>query len=126
MLPLQAEAVKTPEQVRPPGRRPSWSPWPGGSARRGSSGAAETLSPLSMQRLRYGAWLARRTGLPIAVTGGALEQEATPLAVLAAHVLETEHGLQPIVAEAASDTTWENGWFTARLLEQAGSGTSRW
>ena len=120
MLPLQAEAVKTPEQVRAAGAqavvvtlagriRPAW-----------EFGAAETLSPLSMQRLRYGAWLARRTGLPIAVTGGALEQEATPLAVLAAHVLETEHGLQPIVAEAASDTTWENGWFTARLLEQAG------
>ena len=90
MLPLQAEAVKTPEQVRAAGAqavvvalagriRPAW-----------EFGAAETLSPLSMQRLRYGAWLARRTGLPIAVTGGALEDDATPLAVLAAQVLENE------------------------------------
>ena len=118
MLPLQAEAVKTPEQVRAAGAqavvvalagriRPAW-----------EFGAAETLSPLSMQRLRYGAWLARRTGLPIAVTGGALEDDATPLAVLAAQVLENEYGLQPLVAEAASNTTWENGWFTARLLER--------
>lgn len=120
MQPLQSETVKTPEEVRAAGAqavvvtlagriRPAW-----------EFGAAETLSPLSMQRLRYGAWLARRTGLPIAVTGGALGEDATPLAVLATHVLETEFGLRPVVAEAASNTTWENGWFTARLLEPHG------
>jgi len=120
LLPLQSEAVKTPEQVRAAGAqavvvtlagriRPAW-----------EFGAAETLSPLSMQRLRYGAWLARQTGLPVALSGGALEDEATPLAILAAQVLEAEYGLRPIVVEAGSNTTWENAWFTARLLEQAG------
>jgi uncharacterized SAM-binding protein YcdF (DUF218 family) len=120
MRPLQSAPVKTPEEVRAAGAqavvvalagrvRPAW-----------EYGAAETLSPLSMQRLRYGAWLARRTGLPIVVTGGALEDEATPLAALAAHVLRTEFGLEPLVAEAASNTTWENGWFTARQLEPHG------
>lgn len=120
MRPLQSAAVKTPEEVQAAGAqavvvalagriRPAW-----------EFGAAETLSPLSMQRLRYGAWLARRTGLPIAVSGGALDDEATPLATLATHVLETEFGLKPLVAEAASNTTWENGWFTARLLDPHG------
>jgi uncharacterized SAM-binding protein YcdF (DUF218 family) len=120
MRPLQAETAKTPDEIRASGSqavvvtlagriRPAW-----------EFGAAETLSPLSMQRLRYGAWLARRTGLPIAVTGGSLDDESTPLASLAQHVLETEYGLQPLVAEGGSDTTWENGWFTARLLEPLG------
>jgi len=120
LTPLQSEPAKTPEQVKATGAqavvvtlagriRPAW-----------EYGSAETLSPLSMQRLRYGAWLARRTGLPIAVTGGALGEDATPLADLASRVLQEEYGLQPLVAEATSNTTWENGWFTARLLERLG------
>lgn len=120
MLPLQSEPVKTPEQVEAAGAQAVVVTLAGRSRPAWEFGAAETLSPLSMRRLRYGAWLARRTGRPIAVSGGALEADATPLAILAAHVLQAEYGLEPIVVEAASDTTWENGWFTAPLLEQAG------
>jgi uncharacterized SAM-binding protein YcdF (DUF218 family) len=118
MRPLQIETAKTPEEIRASGAQAIVVTLAGRIRPAREFGAAETLSPLSMQRLRYGAWLARRTGLPIAVTGGALEDEATPLALLAAQALESEYGLQPLVAEAASNTTWENGWFTARLLEQ--------
>ena len=120
VAPLQVDPPQTPEQVKAAGAqavvvtlagrvRPAW-----------EYGSEETLSPLSMQRLRYGVWLARRAGLPIVVTGGALEADATPLAVLATRVLTEEYGIEPLVAEAASDTTWENAFFTARLLERAG------
>ena len=29
----------------------------------------DTVSPITLQRARYGAWLARRSGLPVLVTG---------------------------------------------------------
>lgn len=120
IAPLQVEPAQTPEQVKASGAqavvvtlagrvRPAW-----------EYGSEETLSPLSMQRLRYGVWLARRAGLPLVVTGGALEDEATPLAVLATRVLTEEYGIEPLIAEAASNTTWENAFFTARLLDRAG------
>ena len=34
--------------------------------------SGETASPLTVQRARYGAWLAKETGLPMAVAGGRL------------------------------------------------------
>jgi uncharacterized SAM-binding protein YcdF (DUF218 family) len=83
-------------------------------------GEAETLSPLSVQRLRYGVWLSRRADLPLAVTGGALGSGEIPLARLATRVLEEEYGLRPLVAEDQSETTWENAHFTAKLLMPLG------
>jgi uncharacterized SAM-binding protein YcdF (DUF218 family) len=65
-------------------------------------------------------WLSRRTGLPLVVTGGAIEPGGTPLATLASQILADEYGIRPLVAEADSDTTWENAHFTARLLERQG------
>lgn len=117
---LQTDRPVTPQQVRAAGTQAVVVALAGRQRPATEYGAEETLAPLSMQRLRYGAWLSRRTGLPLVVTGGAAEPGGKALATLAAQILEEELGLRPLLAEADSDTTWENAHFTARLLEREG------
>jgi uncharacterized SAM-binding protein YcdF (DUF218 family) len=101
---------------------------PGGGRRKG---ALETpieyqqqdLSPNSMERLRYGARLAKQTKLPILVTGGAPDkaskQELSEAFVMKL-VLEKELGLSPQWFEEQSNTTQENTKLTARILKNEG------
>ncbi len=117
---LQRTPAQAPAEVRAAGAQAVVVTLAGRYRPASEYGAADTLSPLSIQRLRYGVWLSRRTDLPLVVTGGSLEPGATPLARLATRVLEEEYGMQPLVAEAQSETTWENAHFTARLLEPLG------
>jgi uncharacterized SAM-binding protein YcdF (DUF218 family) len=117
---LQHAPILTPEETRAAGAQAVVVTLAGRYRPAHEYGTADTLSPMSIQRLRYGVWLSRRAGLPLAVTGGALEAGATPLAQLAARVLEEEYGMQPLAAEAQSETTWENAYFTARLLAPLG------
>ncbi len=77
----------------------------------------DTVDGLSLQRIRYAAWLHRRTGLPIYVTGGG---ETDPPAPLMAAVLETELGVPVARVEDQSRTTWENASLTAPLLRADG------
>jgi uncharacterized SAM-binding protein YcdF (DUF218 family) len=117
---LQTDPPVAPQQVKAAGAQAVVVALAGRLRPATEYGADETLAPLSMQRLRYGAWLSRRTGLPLVVTGGAIDPGGTPLATLAAEILADEYGLRPLVTEADSDTTWENAHFTARLLDREG------
>ena len=117
---LQSSPALTPAAVRAAGAQAVVVTLAGRYRPAPEYGTAETLSPLSVQRLRYGVWLSRRAGLPLVVTGGSLEAGATPLAQLATRVLEEEYGIQPLCAEDQSETTWENAHFTARLLAPQG------
>ena len=80
----------------------------------------QDLSPNSMERLRYGARLAKQTKLPILVTGGAPDkaskQELSEAYVMKL-VLERELGLSPQWLEDQSNTTQENASHTAALLK---------
>ena len=78
------------------------------------------VGPMTLTRLRYGAILARASGLPIAVSGGPTVRGVPPLGELMATVLEEEHGLVPTIVEGRSLTTRENARELAPLLEQAG------
>ncbi|MDT7838216.1 YdcF family protein [Aquabacterium sp. OR-4] len=80
------------------------------------------LRPLTAERLRYGAWLARRTGLPLAFSGG-LAPGVDPgetEAAAATRVAERDLGVRLRWREDRSRDTAENAQFTVALLSQAG------
>src|SRR3954451_11009851 len=78
-----------------------------------------TLSTLTLERIRYGARLARLTGLPLLVTGGS-PQGGRPEALLMKEALEQEFHVPVRWVEGRSDNTHENARFSAELLRGAG------
>lgn len=84
--------------------------------------SGDTLRGLGLERLRYAAWLQKRTQLPILVSGGAVLGEATPEAALMRQALEKEFGAEVRWEEGESKTTYENALFSARVLKGAGVG----
>ncbi len=76
------------------------------------------LAPRALERVRYAAFLAHRSGLPVVVSGGSPEPGEPPQAVLMRRVLEDEFGVAQALTETRSTTTYENGAFTLRLLRQ--------
>ncbi|HQU90454.1 MAG: YdcF family protein [Zoogloeaceae bacterium] len=78
-----------------------------------------TVSSLALERLRYGAKLARDSGRPLLVAGGAPE-EHTPEAPMMRDVIENEYGIVVRWAESASLDTRDNANLTARMLRDEG------
>ena len=78
-----------------------------------------TINRLSLERLRYGARLARRTGLPILVSGGAPGADI-PEALLMKDALEQDFGLKAAWTESTSRDTRDNARNSAALLRDAG------
>jgi uncharacterized SAM-binding protein YcdF (DUF218 family) len=72
---------------------------------------------LTFQRLRYGAFLHRRTGLPIFVSGGG---EPIPYAELMEKSLRDELNVPTAHVEDLSRNTWENASLLAPMLRAAG------
>jgi uncharacterized SAM-binding protein YcdF (DUF218 family) len=87
----------------------------GGGLRVAPEYGGETLARLSLERVRYGARLARETGLPVLVTGGRLFTQRTEGEVMRS-VLEGELGTPVRWAETCAHNTYENARFSARLL----------
>ncbi|HAF54379.1 MAG TPA: hypothetical protein DCL01_03975 [Thauera sp.] len=79
----------------------------------------ETVNRLALERLRYAAHLARSSGLPILVSGGAARGD-TPEALLMERALAQDYGLRARWVESASRDTRENAAFSAVHLEAAG------
>ncbi len=79
----------------------------------------DTLSKTSLERVRYGARLARDTKLPILVTGGSV-YGGEPEGKLMQRVLENEFFVAVRWAEAASRNTQENAAYSAALLRSSG------
>ncbi len=77
------------------------------------------LTSDTLLRLRYGAWLARKTGKPLLVSGGA-PLGGEPEAVVMARTLEQDYGLAARWQEPASNTTRENARLSRPLLVNAG------
>lgn len=79
-----------------------------------------TLGAVSLQRVRYGAWLARRTKLPVLVSGGNPDDTPQPEAWYMQQAL-TEELWQPARwVEDTSTNTHENAINSAALLKAAG------
>ena len=80
------------------------------------------LSAPSLERLRYGVWLARQTGLPIAVSGGVGwgAADAAPEAEIAARIAQQEFGVPVKWTETRSRDTRQNAGLTVAMLREAG------
>jgi uncharacterized SAM-binding protein YcdF (DUF218 family) len=98
----------------------------GGGRRMGAVDAPDDhqeqdVSAGSMERLRYGARLAKVTQLPVLLTGGVpdrVDKKDIPEAVLMSKVLQDELGIQSKWIEYSSNTTQENARESAKILKK--------
>ena len=91
----------------------------GGTRRAAPEYGGDTLGRLTLERVRYGALLARETKLPVLVTGGTVHG-GTPEALLMKSALEKEFGVPVKWTESASRDTEENARHSAKILGPAG------
>lgn len=91
----------------------------GGSSRGAPEYGGASLNTTTLQRVRYGANLARETGLPVLVSGGA-PTGGIAEAALMRDTLEREFMVPARWVEDRSRTTAENARFSAALLRDAG------
>ena len=84
--------------------------------RPGGEYGGPTVGPLTLQRMRYGVLLARRTGLPLLVSGGIVVRDTRPVADMMRDVLRAEFGIEPRWVENRSATTRGNAIRSAKLL----------
>lgn len=80
----------------------------------------DTLGRLTLERVRYGAAVAKRTGLPILVSGGTPEGAKASEAALMAQALAREYGVDAHWLEAASRNTRENARYASGMLKADG------
>lgn len=80
------------------------------------------LYSVSLERLRYGVWLSRETGLPLGFSGGVgwAQPEAKPEAQVAAQIAANDFGRPLKWIEDNSRDTRENAARTLALLRPAG------
>jgi len=80
------------------------------------------LSPFGMERLRFGLWLARETGLPVGFSGGVGlgSAEGASEAEIAARIAEREFGRPLKWTETLSRDTNENAARSLTMLRDAG------
>lgn len=81
------------------------------------------LSPLTWERVRYGVWLARQTGLPLAYSGG-IGHGTLPgpsEAEVVRQVVQRDYGMRLQWTEDRSRDTNENALLSLPLLRNAGT-----
>jgi uncharacterized SAM-binding protein YcdF (DUF218 family) len=88
----------------------------GGTRRYAPEFGGETLNSLTLERIRYGARLARSTGLPVLVSGGSVGRAAAE-APLMRSALVNEYGVAVRWTEARSRNTHENAIESAAILK---------
>lgn len=85
--------------------------------------AGANLPPLALERLRYGAWLAKATGAPLAFAGGvghAQGSSGPSEADVAARIAQAEFGVPMRWRDSVSRDTRENAARSLVLLRAAG------
>lgn len=92
----------------------------GGVRRQAPDFAGDTLGRLTLERTRYGAHLARLTGLPVLVTGGSPKAGVRAEADLMREALAGEYGIAVRWVDNQARSTNENARNTARILSAAG------
>ena len=91
----------------------------GGTRRYAPEYGGPTLAAITLERVRYGARIARSTGLPILVSGGSV-RGGPPEALLMRNVLVGEFGVPVRWTETKSRNTHENAVQSAALLKASG------
>jgi uncharacterized SAM-binding protein YcdF (DUF218 family) len=92
----------------------------GGSVPDAAEYGSDSLKWMTLERVRYGAWLARRLHKPILVTGGSTRGYGATEASLMAVTLEHEFGVKVRWTEENSRTTLENAQYSVPILKRAG------
>jgi uncharacterized SAM-binding protein YcdF (DUF218 family) len=92
----------------------------GGLSRGAVEWGGETVNDFTMQRVRYGAHLARQSGLPVYLTGGVPAGAKHSEANLMAKVLVEEYGITPKWVDNAAATTRGNAQMAAKDLKPQG------
>lgn len=85
----------------------------------GAEYGGATVGPMTLQRLRYGAALQRRTGLPLLVSGGSPTIDTPALAAMMRNTAEGDFGVPVRWTEERSADTRENARCSAALLRAA-------
>jgi len=75
---------------------------------------------MTMQRLRYGVFLQRRTKLPMLVSGGIPDSHSPALATMMEQAAQHEFQVPVKWIEDRSADTWENAQFSAAMLKADG------
>jgi len=91
-----------------------------GADRIGAEYGHPVIGPTTMRRLRYGAFLQRRTRLPLLVSGGLPARNVPTLAAMMKQAAEQELGVPVRWEEGRSANTFGNARHSARILEEAG------
>lgn len=91
----------------------------GGGIRRAPEFGGDTMNRLTLERVRFGARVARQTGLPVLVSGGST-YGGTPEARIMRDALRDEFGVEVRWVEDVSRTTAENAARSAGLLGASG------
>jgi uncharacterized SAM-binding protein YcdF (DUF218 family) len=116
------------ERVRPGELQPAGAAPPEAIVILGGDGARDgralDVGPLTLERLRAGAALHRRTGLPVLVTAGRLSPGEPPLGPVMAESLARDFGVPVRWVEARAGNTRENAVLSAEMLRAAGIGSA--
>jgi len=78
----------------------------------------DTASEFTLERIRYAAWIAKRTGLPLIVSGGKLGKEGRSIAEMMQEILQKEFIVIVDHIESASRNTYENAQYTVEILKE--------
>ncbi len=92
----------------------------GGVRREALEYGGDTLGRVTLERVRYGAKLARETGLPVLVSGGSVFGDTATEASLMRAALEEEFNVPVRWAEDRSRNTHENAQLSAAILKRDG------
>jgi uncharacterized SAM-binding protein YcdF (DUF218 family) len=92
----------------------------GGLNRSAIEWGGESVNDFTLQRVRYGAHLARSSGLPIYVTGGVPGDARHSEAQLMASVLLQDYGIRPRWIDQSAPTTRGNALMAAKDLKPLG------
>ena len=83
-------------------------------------GGRDVVDPMTLERLAGAVSEQRRTGLPILVSGGWLENADNSLAAMMTDALGTDFRVPVRWREDRSRTTYENALYSAEILRRAG------
>jgi uncharacterized SAM-binding protein YcdF (DUF218 family) len=92
----------------------------GGTRRNAPEYGGDTLGRLTLERVRYGALVAKATKLPVLVSGGRLSGAMQSEATLMSDALEHEYGVPVRWREPRSRNTHENAQRSAAVLKPDG------
>jgi uncharacterized SAM-binding protein YcdF (DUF218 family) len=92
----------------------------GGLRRDAPEYGGDTLNRRTLERVRYGAKLARETGLPVLVAGGSVWGDTATEASVMRAALEKEFNVAVRWTEERSRNTHENAQFAAAILKRDG------